>query len=354
MNNMQEANQGQIEQVPFGTVQHNLSNIKPTSSEISHLWSSYLAENMAVVMLKHMVARSEDLDIRNVLQRALDISSQRIKSMEAIFNSIQHPIPDGFGENDFDINARRLFSDVFSIKYTKVMSKYILINYSASFADSSRADFRNIFSECINTSREVYEKATDILLAKGIFQKTPYIAIPDRVEYVHNTGNFFGSIFGSDRPLNAIEISNISQIMVFKMSMRALKLGFAQVVKSDKLRQHLNRGLSIADKQLDVLGELLSDEDLPAPEMLDLHVTDSKESPYSDKLIMFHVTATMGYIILAYGLALTNTARKDVALTFSRLMVEIVNYVKDGVDLLIENGWLEKVPETTNRQELTH
>ncbi|KJR48844.1 hypothetical protein UF75_0731 [Desulfosporosinus sp. I2] len=46
--------------------------------------------------------------------------------------------------------------------------------------------------------------------------------------------------------------------------------------------------------------------------------------------------------------------RKDVALSFSRLMAEILDYVKDGADLLIENGWLEKVPEAADRQELTH
>ncbi|EGW37256.1 hypothetical protein DOT_4898 [Desulfosporosinus sp. OT] len=37
-----------------------------------------------------------------------------------------------------------------------------------------------------------------------------------------------------------------------------------------------------------------------------------------------------------------------------RLMAEIIEFSKDGVDLLIENGWLERVQETANRQELIH
>lgn len=354
MNNLQDANQGQVEQVPFGTVQHNLSNIMPMSSEISHLWNSYLAENMSVAMLKHFVAKSKDPDIHNVLQRALDISSQRVKSMEDIFNSIPHPIPEGFGEKDVDINARELFSESYSLRYSRLMSKFILLNYSLSFSDSSRTDFRNFFSECINTSKEVIEKANDILLAKGLFPKSPYITIPDRVEYVDNVKSYFGSFFESDRPLNVIEISNIYQIMDFKMAVRALKLGFAQVIKSDELRNHVNRGLEIADKQLEILGSLLNDEGLPGPELINYQVTDSKESPYSDKLMMYHVTATFTYILTAYGLALTNTMRKDIGLTLSRLMAEIIDYTKDGVELLIENRWLERVPETANRKKLTH
>jgi len=55
MNNLQEANQGQVEQVPFGAVQHNLADIIPTSAEIGHIWSSYMAESMSVCFLKSYV-----------------------------------------------------------------------------------------------------------------------------------------------------------------------------------------------------------------------------------------------------------------------------------------------------------
>ena len=98
MNNLQEANQGQVEQVPFGAVQHNLSGILLTSSEIGHIWSSYLAECMSVCFLKYYVAKSKDPDIHAVLQRALDVSSQRVKTMQDIYHSIHHPIPEAYGE----------------------------------------------------------------------------------------------------------------------------------------------------------------------------------------------------------------------------------------------------------------
>jgi len=354
MSKMQEVNQGQVEQVSFGAIQHNISNIVPTSSEISHLWSSYIAECMSVAMAKYMVEKSKDPDIHNVLQQALNISNQRVISMENIFNSIQHPIPDAFNEKDVDINARELFTETFSLNYTRLMTKFILLNYSVAFTESSRSDFRNFFAESIDTSREINEKASNILLAKGLLQKSPYTPTPDRVEYIRDIKSYFGSFFGSDRPLNTLEISNIYRVLDFKMAVRALKLGFAQVIKSDKLRDHLKRGLVIADKQIEILLSLLMKEGLPGPELINYQVTDSKESPFSDRLMMFHVTVTMAYILSSYGLGLTNSLRKDVVSTFSRLMAEILQYSKDGADLLIENKWLEKIPEAANRQELTH
>ncbi|EGW38975.1 DUF3231 family protein [Desulfosporosinus sp. OT] len=158
MNNMQEAKQGQVEQDPFIAVQHNIFNIKPTSSEINHLWVTYMAECMSVAMLKHMVSNSKDPDFHNVLQLALDTSTQNINALEEIFNSIHHQIPDGFGEKDVDINAPELFSEEFSVRYTKLMQRYILINHTLAFSDSSRSDIKDLFSRFIEKSKQVIQK----------------------------------------------------------------------------------------------------------------------------------------------------------------------------------------------------
>jgi hypothetical protein len=128
----QENNQGIAEQVPFGVVQHNLSDILPSASEVGNIWTSYMAESMSVCFLKYYVAKSKDPDIHAVLKRALDVSSQRINIMEEIFNSIRYPIPEAYGEKDVDINAKQLFSESFTIKYARLMHKFILINYSKS------------------------------------------------------------------------------------------------------------------------------------------------------------------------------------------------------------------------------
>ncbi len=221
MDNLQQTTiQANPESVPFGVDQHNLSNIMSTASEISYLWSSYLAESMAVAFLKHMAAKSKDPDFHSVLQFALDISSQRVTLMEDLFNTIKHPIPKGFGEEDVDINARELFSEGFCVRYTRLTSKYILINYSFAFSDSTRSDFRELFSGFINTSKEVIARADNVLLAKGLLPKPPSIPVADKADYVHGKA-YYGSIFGSDRPLNAIEEGLKCRINNYKYSVHS-------------------------------------------------------------------------------------------------------------------------------------
>lgn len=350
----EQLNQFVSEQAPVGVIQHNISNIDPTSSEINYLWITYLAESMSAAMLKYMVAKSQDPDFHNALQFALDVASKHITLIEGIFNSFHHPVPDAFGEKDVDAKAPALFKEEFSVRYTKYMTRYILVNHTLAFSDSSRADIKDFFSQAIERSKNVIQKTDEVLLAKGLFAKSPYIERPDRVEYVHDK-SYFGSLFGkSERPLNAIEISNIFQVIDFKAAMRALKQGFAQVTKSEQVRNHLKRGIKMADKQLEVLGTLLEKEDLPQTEILNDLITDSTQSPYSDRLIMFHTSIAMARIIMAYGIGLTNNARKDIVADFTRLMVEILEFTKDGVDIMIENGWLEQVPQTIDRRKLTH
>lgn len=351
MNNVQEANQGQIDQVSFETVQHNLADIIPMSSEIGHLWSSYLAESMSVCFLKHYVAKSKDPDIHTLLQRALDVGSQRVRSMEAIFNSIGHPIPEAYSDKDVDINVKQLFSESFTLLYTRLMHRFVLIYYSNALSISSRSDFRTYFSECISTSQEIHQRATEVLLAKGLLLKYPTIVIPDRVDYVHDK-SYLGTMFGRKRPLNALEIAHIFSLMEIKLLLRTLNLGYSQVVQSEKIRNYLSKSKQIADKQLEILGSFLEDEDIPQPAISEILVTDSKESPLSDKVIMSHITSVTAFIIAAYGLAVANIARMDLVSTFSKSVVEVIGLAKDGAELMIECGWLEKVPETADRREL--
>ena len=347
----QQYNQGNTEQVPFGAVQHNLSDILPSASEIGHLWTSYLAESMSVCFLKHYVTKSKDPDIHAVLQRALDVSSQRVNTMEDIFNSIHHPIPDAYGERDVDVNAKQLFSESFTLQYSRLMHKFILINYGKSLSVSSRSDFRSYFSECLNTSQEVHQKATEVLLAKGLLGKSPSIVIPDRVDFVHNK-DYLGSILGARRPLNAMEISHITSLMETKQLLKTLNLGYGQVVKSEKVKGFISQAKQTADKHLKKLGSYLDDEDLPQPIITSNLVTESTESPHSDKLIMCHVTVVLASIIVEYGLSAASTARVDLAATFANFTIDVIALAKDGSELMIESGWLEKIPETANRKEL--
>ncbi|MBP1759201.1 MAG: hypothetical protein H6Q63_118 [Firmicutes bacterium] len=343
----------QNNEIPFVSVQHNVADIPITVAEINHLWSTYMAESMACCFQKHFVTMAKDPDYHSVMQSALELSSRNLTMIENIFKSTQHPIPQAFGEKDVDSTAPKLFDETYCVIYTRIMTKYIFQNHYLAFTESTRSDIRQLFDGFIDGSRDIIRRTDDVLLAKGVYPKPPYIAVPDRVEFVRDK-DYYGSFFGTERTLNALEISNIYSISEFKVIVRALKLGFAQVVKSDEIRNYFKQGAKLAEKHINILRSILEKEGLPGPEIVDYRVTDSKDSPFSDRLMLYHSTAVIAYILTAYGTGLSRIMRKDVLATYTKLMADILGIAKDGADLLINNGWFEKIPETVNRKVLTH
>jgi hypothetical protein len=350
MNTEDQLYLGKSNQIPPEIIQHNLTNLFPTASEVGNLFASYLAEEMAICMLKFMVAKSKDTDIKPVLQQALDFSSERIQAMEALFETIHHPLPEGFGENDVNIDVPELFSETFSLAYTRIMNIYIELKYVYSLGRSYRSDFRDFFANGITTAREIYQKATDVLLAKGLLSKAPYITVPDKIDKVSEK-TFYGSLLGGKRPLNAIEISHLYHSFEIRGLLSTLELAFCQVVKNEKIKRQLFKGHQIYSEQMNILSDFFKEEHIITPAK-QFQVTHSKESPFSDKMMLFHSVTVAGFSLQDISFALTNSSRKDISAAFNRLQLEILEYCKDGTDLMINNGWLEQVPETPNRKEL--
>lgn len=53
-----------------------------------------------------------------------------------------------------------------------------------------------------------------------------------------------------------------------------------------------------------------------------------------------------------YGMSMSLSPRHDIAVQYSRLMVEIANYANDGASIMIENGWMEQPPMAADRKGL--
>lgn len=358
MSTIQPINQGITERVPLsiGTVHHNLSDLTPASSEVAFLWTSYEAETMAVCFLKKWANESKDPEIHALLQRVLDISTQRVQVMNNLFTAINYPFPTGFGEKDVNINSPVLFSETFTCLYTRMMQGMVIHHYTSAFETSYRSDFRTFYADCLKTSVEIYNSATEILLAKGILDKHPGIVPPSSTEVVSSKG-YFGSlfkVFGETRPLNAMEISQIYKLIETGQLVRTLNLGYAQVVKSKEIRDYLLKKKEVIDQNMNILRNILTDEDVPVPSLSDILVTDATETGLSDRLILNHSTASTTFIISSFGIALPAMARKDLVATIGKAFAGSMDLAKDGADLLIELGWLEQLPQTADRNKLTH
>jgi hypothetical protein len=125
------------------------------------------------------------------------------------------------------------------------------------------------------------------------------------------------------------------------------------VAHSQQVRDYMLRGKEIAQKHVEVFGSILREDEIPSPMTWDSAVTLSKEAPFSDKLIMFHVTALIGGGIGYYAAAIGTSMRRDLATHLVRLTAEIGQYAEDGANLMIQNSWLEQPPTAPDRNAIT-
>jgi hypothetical protein len=322
-----------------------------TSSEIGNLWTTYVGESATVCQLKYALKIIQDEQIRPILQFAFDNAQKRVQGVTEFFRQENHPIPVGFTDADVDLNAPRLLSDSYLLAYAQNAAEINMNTYVMALTHTTRKDIREFFTECINTSHELFNRATDLMLSLGIYVRPPHIPLPKIVDFVEKT-SYMSGFFGDKRPLNATEIDQLFFNIQRNALGHALVLAYSQTAKSQKVRNYMRDGADIAKKHMDISSDILLREDIPAPMAWASLVESSTVPPFSDKLMMFQVTlmnqAGYGFYARAYAAS----ARSDLAADYFRLMAETSKYALEGARITIDNAWLEEPPQAPDRRTL--
>lgn len=321
------------------------------SSEIANLWNSYMSDSFAICVLKHFINRVDDNSTKSLLKKSLDLSQQHIKKITNIFNEEKLTLPEGFSDRDVDVNAPRLFTDSYYLFYISNLSKQGMNAYTIALNDVSRSDIRQYFSDAAIESIELYNSTAELLLSKGSFVKAPVVEISKEIEFIKNE-RFLAGWLGERRPMLAMEISRMFSNILTNIIGRALITGFAQVAKSKQVAEFFFKGRDLTNKQIEEFTTILTKENIPIPSTSESFLTDSIVAPFSDKLMMFHITVLIASGIGSNAIALSSSLRRDLQVLYTKLAAEIGQYADEGVQIMISNKWMEEPPRVIDRKEL--
>lgn len=328
-------------------------HIRLTSAEFAELWASYMSASMQECLLSYFLAKVEDIEIRFVLENSLEFTKKHIQRISEIYNREKYPIPKGITGEDVNIEAPRLFSDIFILSYLEFMAITRIIGHGTALATSARRDIRHYNTESLTNAAELYNKVVSALLSKGIYIRAPYVAIPEQIDFVKKQ-SFLTGFLGEKRPLSSIEVSHIFSLSKATLINKTFLTGFSQVAKSQNVRKIMVRGKDIASKHSKIYASLLINNDLPVPGLWDSGITESTVTPFSDKLIMYVSRVLEVLTIQELGKAISISLRRDLVASYSRVLAEIIKFAEDRVNIMIENGWLEKPPLTADREALVN
>lgn len=322
-----------------------------TASEISSLWTTYVYDSMSRCGIRFFLGHVKDESIRSILGQASQAAETNIARFAEMMTNERYPVPVGFTDADVDMQAPPLFSEHLILKYIIHMSKFGIATYGLALTTSTRSDVAELFTDCLNRAVELHKVSMETGLEKGIYVRAPHLQPAEGNEYVHKE-SFMEGLLGDKRPLLGIEIGNLFYSLKRNAIGKALIIGFSQTARSDEIREYMIRGRDMSKKQTDVLSGFLTKENLPVPAEWDSEVTSSTVPPFSDKLMLFHITTLAASAIGQFGISLSASPRKDIALTYVRLSTEIADFARDGAAIMIKNGWMEKPPHTVDRNVL--
>lgn len=333
------------------TTQQN--DFRLTSAEITNLWATYMNDSGSICHLTYYLYTVKDTEIKSVIQYALDISQLHVDTITQILTQEGYPVPHGFKLNeDVDVTAPRLFSDTYYLNNVNQLGKIGLNAYSTTLPVAVRDDVYSFFSQCLSESDKLIKQTNDILLAKGLYIRSPYLPIPESYDFVKQK-SFLAGFFGEKRPLTGTEITNLYTNFQRNALGVATLIGYSQVAQDEEVTQFLLRGKQIANKHCEIFGSLLKESDLPCPMTWDTEVTDSTTYTFSDRKMMFYTTTLIALSIGYYGGSMSVSPRRDIGVMYSRLVAEIVKYADDGAKIMIKNGWMEEPPRALDRDELS-
>jgi hypothetical protein len=325
---------------------------KLTSAEIAKLWAAYMGNTMGKNVILFFLQHVEDQSIKKVLDDAYLLSEEFIQTIKEIFIQENYPIPVGFTEEDVNLGAPRLFLDEFYLHYLRYAGKAGMSIYTAAIPLMTRPDVRGFFIHCLDSTIKLLTEVTNVLLEKGFLVKPPPIPIPEKADFVKKQ-NYLNGYFGNVRPLHGLEIAHLYDNIENNIASKGLLIGFSQGAKHEKVREFLIRGKEITNKHIEICSQLLHNDNLPSPMILDHLVTPSTFPPFSDKLMVFHKIDMFSMKIRSYANGLSLNGRRDLGLMYGKFLLDIGLYVEDGAQIMIDQGWMEQPPEAVDRDSLT-
>jgi hypothetical protein len=330
------------------------AKIQITSAELGTLWMTYLSTSASLVMFDLIKEKTIDKEAQNIITAYIS-ERQKVKSdIVNVFNNEKAVIPIGFDERDVVKEAPPLFDDIFNLMFLRQMMKLNFGHNSVFSAMSYMKEVHDIFKLNYDIADKYYVMTTKYLLEKGVLTKPPYVSMPKQIEFIEDKNYMSGfHILSDKRSLNTIEVGYINEAIQDNVFGMQLMTGFAQVAKSNEVKKYFIQGKELAKKNVSKLGDILSQSDIEPPSTWAGKATDSTNTPFSDKLMMY-VTSLLSSSAIAFNvLGTTFSMRSDLQTKLGLSSKDAFQYARKGAKIMIKHSWMEEPPQMEDRNQLT-
>jgi len=328
------------------------AKIKLTSTELGTLWMCYQTISAAIITCDLFKDKVIDKDAKDILTSYVNERKYLVNEITNIFNNAKAVIPMGFGEQDVVRDVPPLFDDIFCITFLRQITKLHLGHAAVFSAISYMKEVNDTLKLKYDVSNKYYMTTTNYLLEKGVLTRPPYVTMPKQVEFIEDKNYMSGfNILSDKRSLNTIEVGYINEAIECNIFNMQLLTGFAQVAKEDEVKKYFIEGKEISKNVITELSNVLLQSDIQPPSASG-KATDSTQSPFSDKLMMYTNSLTAITSLGFSGLGTSFSMRNDLPAKLALITKDTFQYSKKGAKIMIAHKWMEEPPQMEDRNQL--
>lgn len=330
------------------------AKIQLSSTELGTLWMTYISKLAKLQFCEVFKDKTIDKEAKKILTSFIPEVLTVKNEIVDIFNDQKAVIPIAFDERDIIREAAPLFDDIFNIMFLRQMMKLNLGHTAVDLSMSYMEEVQKLFKLNIEISNKYYVMTTEYLLGKGVLARPPYVTMPKKIEFIEDKNYMSGFNFLSDkRALNTVEVGYIHEAIEDNIFGMQLMTGFAQVATESEIKQYFIEGKELSKKNISKLSGVLSQSDIQPPSTWAGRATDSTETPFSDKLMMY-ITNLISSSALGYNaLGTAFSMRSDLHTKLKLIANDSFDYTKKGGKLMISHKWMEEPPQMEDRNQLT-
>ncbi|MDQ0270575.1 DUF3231 family protein [Cytobacillus purgationiresistens] len=319
---------------------------KMSSSELSALWMTYQKKTMILRILEHLIETAEDKNAKKLMSSLWKELHPKVLEIKTLMQNEGAVVPVGFTEADVNLSAPRLFENGFDILLCRVLKEISLGLYTLHLTMSYRKDIVKLYQELTQITQKYYNNFTQYSFEKGHLPLPNYINMPKIIDFVtdKNYTKGFG-LGGNKRPLNTIEFSYLFHSLQTNAVGLQLITGFAQCAQDKKVQKHMINGKDLCKNIIKKTDEVLIQNDVSSSSVSGASVTVSQASPFSEKLMMYCIYLLSNFGLGGQGFGAGFSMRDDINLIFGLYAKDTYQFIREGLKLMIERGWLEEPPK---------
>ncbi|NHM30937.1 DUF3231 family protein [Neobacillus terrae] len=317
-----------------------------SASELATLWMTFQEKTFILRFLEYIIPNADDEKSLKILTELYGHLDKYIEKLTNLFESEGAALPIAFSSKDVNVNAPKLFENGLDIMILREIKQMSMGLYTLNMGMSFREDVIDIYKDLTSITQECYKDCIQYLLEKGILTRPPHIPMPSNYEFVNDLNYLSGyNLLKKARQIDALELANIHHNMETNNVGMTLMFAFSQVAKDSDIKNYFHKGIELSRKVLKANTEFLLEDNI-SPTVTSIgNATNSKDSPFSDRLMMYFNYMLANFTLGANSFSFAFTLRSDIKVEFALLAKDVAGYIDEGTKLMIKNGWFEKPPQ---------